>query len=90
MNVYRIKHKPTGMYYAPTRRTTRNGAYLKTNLSKVGKLYTKRPVPERFFGHGYSNPNNAVLIVSKEGLTHYDYNAGWTKFDPKEWKVEKC
>jgi hypothetical protein len=89
MNVYRIKHKPTGMYYAPTKRTTRDGAYLKTNLSKNGKLYLKEPKPEKILGHGYSNPNSAVPKVTKEGWKHFDYNAGWTAFDPKEWEVEK-
>ena len=89
MTVYRIKHIPTGMYYAPTRQTTRNGSRLKTNLNKNGKLYLKCPVPEKIMGHGYSNPNNAIALKTPQGWVHYDYNAGWTKFNPKEWVVEK-
>lgn len=35
MEIYKLKHKPTGLYYQPVR-----GSYWqKTNLSKKGKIY---------------------------------------------------
>jgi hypothetical protein len=38
MNFYKIRHKPTGLFYQPTR----NG----TNLSKRGKVYHLKPTLE--------------------------------------------
>lgn len=36
MELYRLKHKPTGLYYQPVRGRWRSK---KTNLSKKGKIY---------------------------------------------------
>lgn len=35
MDVYRMKHKPTGLYYTPSKGSG--------NLSKSGKLYVRKP-----------------------------------------------
>jgi hypothetical protein len=52
MVAYRILHKPTGLFYCPSREIkakildhhgeTRE-RYVKSNLSKTGKVYLKRP-----------------------------------------------
>lgn len=36
MELYKLKHKPTGLYYQPVSRTY---CWNKTNLSKKGKIY---------------------------------------------------
>lgn len=52
MLAYRILHKPTGLYYCPSReikvklidhRGETTERYVKSNLSKTGKAYVKRP-----------------------------------------------
>lgn len=43
---YRIFHIPTGLYYIPSRRIKAPGwpnSYIKSNLSKTGKSYTRKP-----------------------------------------------
>ena len=60
MTVYRIKHIPTGMYFCPSRQiqvATMDGRkrYVKSNLSRNGKLYNKMPtllyIGDRFYNH---------------------------------------
>lgn len=47
MKIFRLKHKPTGLYYKPN-----NGKYAstKSNLSKRGKLYIKKQSYRVLFG----------------------------------------
>jgi len=41
---YRIKHKPTGLYFCPSRSVKdEHGNYVKSNLSDKGKLYHRYP-----------------------------------------------
>lgn len=49
MDLYRIKHKPTGLYYQPIR----NG----NNLSKHGKVYLTRGNPL------YKNYNRDYILI---------------------------
>lgn len=37
MKVYKIKHKPTGLFYKPSKFRS------EVNLSKIGKSYSRRP-----------------------------------------------
>lgn len=43
MVVYKIIHRPTGLFYTPSRRIKINGTYKKSNLSKKGKIYFYKP-----------------------------------------------
>ena len=61
MKIYRILHKPTGLYFCPSREVkvqlsdeTVAGMvrYIKSNLSKKGKAYIKRP-SLAYVGSGY-------------------------------------
>ena len=48
MTLYKIRHKPTGLFYHPVK-----GRYSsKTNLSKNGKVYFRKP-SFAHIGHGY-------------------------------------
>ena len=59
MKAYRMKHLPTGLYLRPSTEVKiklDNGAtgFVKTNLSKVGKLYARRPTLA-WLGESYYN-----------------------------------
>lgn len=48
MKCYRIKHLPSGLYFRPSIKVTVTGKtgkrdYVKTNLSKKGKVYATKP-----------------------------------------------
>lgn len=68
--VYRILHKPTGMYFCPSREIQvklsdipsyygGDGLYVKSNLSKTGKTYLKRPsikqIGKSYYTHLFSS-----------------------------------
>jgi hypothetical protein len=61
MNTYRIKHLPTGLYYRPSRElyvkgNNPIGKYVKYNLSKVGKVYNKKPTLDWLGGATFTAP----------------------------------
>ena len=43
MEVYKIRHVETGLFYGPLREKRGNGRRGKTNISTNGKIYSKRP-----------------------------------------------
>jgi hypothetical protein len=89
-NMWRIKHKPSGMYYIPASGTTKDGICITTNLNKNGKVYTRKPKVENILSHGFHNHLIAVPQTNSIlGWTHFARDAGWTKFDPKDWEVER-
>lgn len=49
MKFYKIKHKPTGLFFKPSRYGS------KSNLSKKGKVYNRRPTL-RYLGEVYYHP----------------------------------
>ena len=53
--MFRLKHVPTGLYFCPSREMKVEGWYIKSNLSKSGKIYAKRPsfkyVGNMFYSH---------------------------------------
>lgn len=75
MKVYRIKHLPTGLYYCPSReirlKSVKYSYYVKSNLSKKGKFYPKKPTL-KWLGHTC--------------YTHvqWDYSFGVREVDPVE------
>jgi len=79
MKLYRIKHKPTGLFYCPVRGFGEN----KTNLSKNGKVYTKRPTFSHM-SHGFIFSNKQM----KEFKLRQRYNNNFNFFDPKDWCIE--
>ena len=63
MPAYRIKHLPTGLYYIPSRRVaatspdSRRTSYVKSNLSRMGKAYARRPSLNQIGNTYYSHLN---------------------------------
>jgi len=63
MKCYRLKHKPTGLYYCPARevivhipdKDKKRRCHVKSNLSKKGKIYSTKPsitrIGENFYNH---------------------------------------
>lgn len=48
--LYRIKHKPTGLYFCPTKEVyDDNGNQYKSNLDEIGKTYTRKLIPVSIF-----------------------------------------
>lgn len=56
MEIYKIKHKPTGLYYQPVNRTY---TWNKTNLSKKGKIYQGG-------ANGLSGKSDTITITISE------------------------
>lgn len=87
MVAYRLLHKPTGLYYCPSREikvhlldtsgreTTR---YIKSNLGKTGKVYYRRPSIKNVGQGIYTH-----LITSQDQLTSWNscyvvnYDTDW-------------
>lgn len=68
---WRIKHKPTGMYYRPytmiwDKETNR---HVKTNITKVGKLYLHKPTDIQFkiwFSGAYDRQGKRIPLSDWE------------------------
>ncbi len=76
MIAYRILHKPTGLFYCPSReikvmltdhRSDPTQYHVKSNLSKTGKVYVKRPTIKHIGGSIYTH-----LITHVSQLSRYD------------------
>ena len=87
--VYRIKHLPSGFYFCPSREIqvklandTRPSRYVKSNLSKPGKTYLKKPSLSYLGGGVYSH-----LIQHINQLDRYGNHV--IKVNPDEWEIEE-
>ena len=83
LKLFRIKHIPTGMYYCPNRhiQIRHNGEkkYVKSNLSKKGKIYQKKPSLS-WIGHVYYNHLTGSMNGFDEPISH---------FNEEEWEIEE-
>lgn len=95
--VYRIKHIPTGLYFCPSRKikvklsdvpswSISSGAhvYVKSNLSKTGKSYLRKPSVKSMVGTRYYTH----LITSYSQLGTYNKGLLLPVLD-HEWMVEE-
>jgi hypothetical protein len=101
----RIKHIPTGLYYRPSTEKsihvkTRSGGkcyvYLKSNLSKHGKVY--RAATLKWLKNGYYNhlatqeaAQNYLDESGADSLTNYMWAARSFiyQFRENEWEIEE-
>ena len=79
MRLYRIKHKPTGLFYCPVR----GFGSRKTNLSKNGKVYTKKPTFAHMT-HGFNFSDKQ----KKEFKLRQKYNRNYNLFNQDDWCIE--
>jgi hypothetical protein len=93
--VYRILHVPTGMYYCPSREVkvklpddqayhAHSGRYIKSNLSKTGKTYTKKPSLAYVGKYYYTH-----LITSARELNGHAGAYCILPVVKSEWQVEQ-
>jgi len=78
MKFWKIKHKETGFFYKPYH------GYNKNSLSKVGKVYTKKPTLKNI-SHGYHRliDGHSVFIKTSSYNNMYD-KADWTE---EVWEI---
>lgn len=93
--VYRIQHVPTGMYFCPSREIkvkladdhgyyATAGRYIKSNLSKQGKTYLRRPTLKQIGSHYYTH-----LITSRAQLNNGLANYCMLPVLEHEWVIEE-
>lgn len=71
MTLYKIRHKPSGLFFKPSRYGS------KSNLSKNGKVYHRRPSLQHI-GDIYHHPAE---------LPKYPYYYETRRFVASEWEV---
>lgn len=91
--VYRILHTPSGLYFCPSREVKvrladenvygTGGRYVKSNLSKQGKTYLKRP-SLTYVGSGYYT--HLIQSVKELGMRNHSC---LKPFIPDEWVIEE-
>jgi len=92
--LYRILHVPTGMYFCPSREVRvklpdgnvyqQAGCYVKSNLSKTGKAYIKKP-SLKYVGRNYYTH----LITSVRQLNGYSGTSCVLPVLESEWQIEQ-
>ena len=88
---YRLKHKPTGMYYQPSRKIRDRASrhYLKTNLSLKGKIYHDYPSPGYVAGGFVSHLPHHVDRSRYERNSSVSPENIWQPFVPSDWEVQE-
>lgn len=93
--VYRIKHLPSGMYFCPSRNVkvrlgdeypyyAEHGRRIKSNLSKDGKIYARKPNIKQIGTHYYTH-----LITSTKQLMQGACNYCMLPVLEQEWIIEE-
>ena len=89
MKCYRIKHIPSGLYFKPSYQKTinQNGhrCWVKSNLSKLGKVYNKMPTL-KYIGEGIYNHTS---LIDKSSTYGKNYDSRYEKFITNEWSIEE-
>lgn len=85
MNVYKIRHTPSGLYFKPSRHT-----YLeKTNLSEKGKIYTSKPTL-KFLGKRINiNTLQANSIYYESVNKRRERRQHYLNIVEEEWEIVK-
>ena len=82
--VYKLQHVPTGLFYQPI---TGRWAKEKTNLSKLGKIYTKKNYPKT---DKNCSVNISLSLVEKLGIKARKSSYGselMVDTEPQDWRV---
>lgn len=77
MKFYKIRHMPTGLFYQPVK-----GRFdaEKTNLSKNGKVYHKKPTLKHISHH-------ICHSVKDESVEYWKRRSYQIKFVKSEWEI---
>lgn len=90
-NTYRIKHLPTGLYFTPSRHIKVGDGYVKSNLSRTGKLYLRKPTLRFLDGTFYNHLGTPRKILRQAELGRpplFHDEAFLTPVDLTEWEIE--
>ena len=92
--LYRILHVPSGMFFCPSREIRvklpdgngyqQAGWYVKSNLSKTGKAYVKKP-SLKYVGRNYYTH----LITSVKQLNSHGVTACMLPVLESEWQIQE-
>ena len=92
--LYRILHVPTGMFFCPSREVRvklpdgngyqQAGCYVKSNLSKTGKAYVKKPSLTYVGSNYYTH-----LITSVKQLNSHGVTACMLPVLESEWQIQE-
>jgi len=77
MKIYKVRHKPTGLFFKPSKYPNHS------NLSKTGKVYHVRPAIEKWLsvypsGMKYNHP-------TKKSYPHLEYEVRTTTIG--DWEI---
>lgn len=94
MKPFKLKHIPTGLYYIPVRevvvKSNNNTRYsnIKSNLSKIGKIYTKnvKDIAAHMQGSFY---NHTIVKVADGDKLYKDYNGPIYQHYPRSCSLVK-
>jgi hypothetical protein len=102
---HRIRHIPTGLFYRPSTEVKIKGVrvsdgqrlsvYTKTNLSKSGKVYNRRPTLKHISGSIYNHVVTQQFFVEylrTERPSSYNQFSMRNKAHPSpesDWQIEK-
>lgn len=101
MKCYRFKHLPSGMYWRPSSevlihiknddKTTKVHEYIKTNLSKKGKIYAQKPSWRWIEGGYYNHLLVKQMIITENRTRHNAYCLRHSVFPfiRSEWELEE-
>jgi hypothetical protein len=83
-----MKHKPTGHYYCRSRKVKLKGedyfAYVKSNLSKKGKVYPTKPTYAWIGGSFHNHIISQELYNMGKGVKNHLH-----PFLESEWEIEE-
>ena len=89
MKAYKIKHIPSGLYFCPSRKIrlpngVHKGKYVKSNLSKKGKIYIAMPSlkwVETIYSH----------LIDFDVMSDWEIyrNKNLIKTEEKDWLIEE-
>jgi hypothetical protein len=94
MPAYRIKHLPTGLYFCPSRHIKVGDGYVKSNLSRTGKAYLKKPtlrfLGDTVYNHLGTPRQNSIILrpveLNRPPLFHAE--AFLEPVDLSQWEIE--
>ena len=97
--MFRLKHIPSGFYFCPVREVKihwirpedgrEDYKFVKTNLSKNGKVYHKRPsfnyIGKEFYNHLHTQHKAATAYQ----ISYHWLNVSVTPYIESEWEIEE-
>jgi hypothetical protein len=78
--MYRLKHVPSGLYFVPSREIVdpaQKYTYVKSNLSKTGKVYHRKPSVPHDNIYDTSKPKRTNARYGEDAYLHPTQDSDW-------------